>query len=598
MFINLYLTMALWMTLLIEAKMVLTRIFREEHYNYGRSSTYTIKMPSWPWAIIVPLLLLLGFFHGSFTLTIPMHIYILNAAITRVILLGVVHELTDDKAFLQKLPKLKWTKIKFAVAVIFIIVLLFATFIWPAFYQRSIGFWRADVMKSSITAFESGSIEMFPEITPEELRLTTADVAKSIAETKKSSSASWITSVHLGMYNRALSWICTVSETPVLGMLIFDANKIRELIIIPVTDATGEKAQVVPARMLFGEGLWWDKDANVHGSDSSALRTFSRGYVTQNDEGKFVVVTTSYFEQPFGPLYDSRIHVWDPITGDLLGEYTAGNAPAWIIQRWDESYLETMGTEFGHFRSTTNNDLDYWIGVPKYSDRSAEPSEPEGLRYQMWNNEINAVYIFDNARNEEIMELLIIATSQSTTVYSMDHLQFIGADDAKEAAISGLPPLADDREYRTPMALLYRIGSSVYYHIPIYSLSGEHYFPAYFTLVRAGDRTVIRKQASDFGGMLGAVHETYKLAGGELVKPPSEAIEISGIVEYKYNYTVNGSTTWILGIRAANGTTIEVYATASDFPRELVSRLIQLKIGDTITVIIDSNRNLIAPYFK
>jgi len=547
--------------------------------------------PWWAWIIAFLLLLLFGLVHGCFSMLMPMHLYFMWAIIIRLCIFWSVHESTDKKAFLQKIPQIKWTWLKGGITIFFAGLILVLLLAWPGFIPRTIGFTRANVMKSSVTEFKLGNVEMFPEIQPEELRLTTSGIARSIAETKKTSGASSITGTHLGEDNRTLSWISTVSETPVLGyFLIGDSNRIREKIVIPVTDATGEKAKVIDSKMFFAEGLWWQKDIRVHGTDRFPLRTFSRGYITENNEGESVAVTTSYFAMPFGALYDPKVHIWDPITGDLLGEYTPNDAPAWVVQRWDESYVEIMGDKFGDFRLTANNDLNYWIGTLYFSDRSADPSEPEGLRYQMWYNETTAVYIFDNKKNEEVMELLIIATKEGMTVYSMDHLKFIGADDAKETAISGLPALTGERTYKTPIALLYRIDSEVYYHIPIYTYSGGHYFPVHFALVRAYDRYLVRRSCDDYGGMIGAVKAAYEYVKGVPGPEPTEGTVINGtITEIHEPRTIEGSDEQFFIIEPDEGEGVRLlvkYALITDDER---FTFVSAKVGDWISVKVDKD---------
>jgi len=592
MYISLYITTALWLSGLIELVMIKRKLVRVGRYDHAKKEYYyeegEYSKGLWYAILVLSALGLfgLGFLHGFYSMLMPMHLYFIYVSLIRLSILWIVYELTDEKAFLQKLPKVEWTTIKATVAILVVCLPLILLLAWPGFIPRTIGYTRASVMKSIINEFKLGSVAMFPEIRPEELRLTTSAIAKSIAETKKTSGASWITSVHLGMYNGTLSWICTVSERPLWGsLLVGDSNRIKELIVVPVNDATGEKSKVVTARMFYSEGLWWQNDIRVHAADRFPLRTFSRGYVTENDEGRLVIVSTSYFEMPFGALYDPKIHVWDTITGELLGEYSPSNAPAWVVQRWDEEFVELMGDEFGDFRLTANNDLDYWIGTFYFSDRSADPSEPEGLRYQLWNGEITAVYIFDNKKNEEVMELLLIARKEGMYLYSMDHLKFIGPDDAKETAISGLPALTGERTYATPLALLYRIGSDVYYHIPIYTFSEGHYYPAYFALVRASDRFLVRKSCGAFGGMIGAVKAAYETLGAAPGPEPTEGTMINGTVVEKPE-----STRQWLTIKTDDGKTLKVLVKYELLKTdEEKAKIVYTKVGDRLSLLIDEN---------
>lgn len=591
MIISLFITMALWLSLLIEVRMIIKKLVREEG-GWGRDEpAYTegeISKPIWVLLILLfsVVFLLVGYWHGCYTLTVPMHMYFLWAVPVRVFIFWLVHELTDEKAFLQKLPKLGTGKVIALGVTLAIVVILGA--VWPAFVLRTISFTRANVMKSKIDDFKEGTKEMFPEIRPETLRLTTSGIAESIAKTKKTSAASYITGTHLGSYNNTLCWMSTISETPFWGWLVGDSNRIREVIIVPVTDSTGEKVTVLKMEMRYAEGLWFDKNIEVHASDRFPFRTFTRGYITMNEKGKLVYVTTSYFRVPFGALEDPKIHVWDFTTGDLLGEYDPHTAPEWVVQRWDEEYVETMGSEFGYFRKTADNDLDYSVGIFYQSDRAAEPSEPEGLRYQKWEEETTAVYIFDNKRNEDVMELLMIATKRGMTSYAMDKLQFIGADDAKETALSGLPQLSGDRTYSTPIALIYRVGAEVYYHVPVYTYSDRHYYPAYFVLVRAHDRFLIREPVGEHGGMVGAIKAVYEKLGAPVGPTPTEITAINGTLVYKDSYTKQGNQRWVLGLKLNDGRVVELLAKAETLTDKEISKILKMQVGDPAGFFVDT----------
>lgn len=590
MFINLFITLLLWLTLLIDLKKLEKWVAKKrEEITEGEFDRW--RRRRWPrgiragkriWIFVVALLSIAGFFHGIATMATPVHIYIIWAIVLRGGTYWAVHELTDEKAFLQKFPKLSLKK-KVGVAIT-VCGVLFLSFLYPAFCLRTVGFARASAMRGTMDKFEIGTVEMFPEIDPESLRVTTSGIARSIAELKRTSAASLVTSVHLGMYNGTLAWICTVSETPLFGRLLLGgSNRVREIIVVPVNDATGEKSILIPVKMTFGEGLWFQNGIKIHGTDRFPFRTFTRGYVTGHGED-IVLVTTSYFDGILA-LYDPKVHVWSLITGDLVGQYTPNDAPDWVVQRWDENYVENMGDKFGDFRWTSENELNYWNGVPYFSDRSADPSEPEGLRYQIWDDELTAVYLFDNKRNKEILELVMTATREGLTLYSVDHLKLLSPDDAKEAAIAGLPALPEKRQYRTPLALIYRIGSEIYYHIPIYTLAERHYYPAYFALVRTTDRSVFREDVGKHGGMTGAIKAVYELVGVE----PTEERTITGTLDTKYEYIEGGNTRYWLTIRTEEDALIDVLIKVESLTQEEVLKILKTDIGDGISVVVDQN---------
>ena len=603
MFAALFITMGAWASLLLDVKLVERQI---------KAVKPDFKIHEEVLAIIGGLLLITGYGHGCATLLIPIHIYLLWLVPLRMIALGLfllvgkiiakIAESTPEASLKEILFKPRRARVslralrlsKRALKIGFIIfvalILLFSPTGLPLI-NRVVGFSRASYMLEHFKAVSRGSIDLFPEIDPAQLRVTTSDIAKSIAEMKKTSAASWVTSVHLGMYKGELCWIATVSEPPAFGtFLVGDSNRLREVIVIPITDATGERAQVIRIGASYGEGLWFDRDIRVHAQDTFPTRTFSRAYLTWSPQhDKLVYVTTSYYEVPLGPLTDPMVHVWDPWTGSLLGEYRPEKAPDWVVQRWDEEWLEAMGAAFGEFRWTADNELNFWNGLPYYSDRSAEPAEPEGLRYQLWpGGELVGVYLFQNKRNPSLLELVIIAKKDGVYLYSLDHLGLISPSEAKAVAKSGLPALPSG-EYATPLALLYRIGAELYYHIPIFIKQDGHYYPAHFALVRATDRRLVRTSCAEFGGMREAVLAAYSQLRREAVRYAF----VNGTIVGKYEYVEGGNTRIWLDIRLENGTIVSVLAKVELLEPGDVYLLLSKDVGDYISVLVDEKHIVI-----
>lgn len=587
MFLNWYLTILLWLSLLVEIWKI------EKKLTYEGE-----KPPRWPLILFGIVFFLMGLLHGAYTMATPIHIYLFQALIIRILIYGFISAVTAEKPFSRILgfigeereSRLGGTEYSPKGRRVVIVIGLILILLIPAliFIPRSIGYWQATTFRGSVDEFKTGSVEMFPEINPEDLRVITSGIARSIAEIKRTSAESFVTSVHLGRYEGKLCFIATVSEKPWLGMLVGDSNRIREAIVVPVNDATGEKAKVVPFTANYAEGLWFGNAMNVHGNDMFPFRTFSRAYLTAMED-KLVCVTTSFIEIPFGPLIDPKVHVWDAVTGKLMAEYTPKDAPEWITQRWDESYLEVMGDAFGDYRWTSTNDLNYWTGLPVYSDRSADPSEPEGLRYQIWDGELTAVYLFDNKRNEQILELIAIATNEEITIYSVDHLGLLSPDDAKELAVSGLPALPEGRSYSTPIALIYRIGGRLYYHIPIYIKVGQRYYPAYFALVDCQSRALLREGTGEHGGMIPTVEALYEIVSGKI---PTEERKIEGTLKDRDIWVEAGNTRIWLTI-TTNETDIDVLAKAELLTPKEMNLLLDKEIGQPIIVKVDENNVVI-----
>ncbi len=600
MFAALLITMAAWASLLLDLKLVERQM---------RAVRPGFRIRNGVLATIGALLLVVGYGHGCATLLVPIHIYLMWLVLLRALALGAFVLAGKGLAKLAaSMPEVSLRDLLFkprkarrletrpralriskrglkigAIVLLALIVLLSP--IGVPLASRAVGFARASYMLEHFKAVGRGSIDLFPEIDPDQLRVTTSGIARSIAEMKKTSAASWVTSVHLGMYEGELCWIATVSEPPLFGSLLLgESNRLREIIVVPVTDATGERAKVVPLPASYGEGLWFDRDIRVHAQDMFPTRTFTRAYLTWSPEHhKLVYVTTSYYEVPFGPLTDPMVHIWDPQTGALLGQYRPEEAPDWVVQRWDEEWLEAMGAAFGEFRWTADNKLNFWNGLPYYSDRSAEPAEPEGLRYQMWpGGELVGVYLFQNKRNPSLLELVIIARRDGVYLYSLDHLGLISPSEAKAVAKSGLPALPSG-DYATPLALLYRIGNELYYHIPVFVKQEGHYYPAYFALVRATDRRLVRTSCAELGGLREAVLAAY----AQVRREAARYTVLNGTLVAKYEYVEGGNTRIWLDIKLENGTVVSVLAKVELLDPEDVRLLLAKEIGDYISVVVD-----------
>ena len=599
MFASLFITMGAWASLTFDIWYAGRAI---------RAVRPTLKLSKPVLVVIGAVLTLIGYAHGCGTLLIPAHIYFLWLIPLRIgvfIVIAMVGKLVARQV--EKMPEeitrfrdifalskrrkrplrmriSKKTVAKLTGVIALVLFILVAPIGIPLAF-RAISFARANHLLKTFKKVGKGSIELFPEIDPAQLRVTTSEIARSIAEREKTSAASWVTSVHLGMYKGELCWIATVSEPPIFGsLLVGDSNRLREAIVIPVTDATGERAQVIRIGASYGEGLWFDRDIRVHAQDMFPTRTFSRAYLTWSPQhDKLVYVTTSYYEVPLGPLTDPMVHVWDPWTGSLLGEYRPEKAPDWVVQRWDEEWLEAMGAAFGEFRWTADNELNFWNGLPYYSDRSAEPAEPEGLRYQLWpNGELVGVYLFQNKRNPSLLELVIIAKRDGVYLYSLDHLGLISPSEAKAVAKSGLPALPSG-EYATPLALLYRIGAELYYHIPIFVKQEGHYYPVYFALVRATDRRLIRTSYAEFGSMREAVSAAYSQLRREAVRYTF----VNGTIVGKYEYVEGGNTRIWFDIKLENGTIVSVLAKVELLEPRDVYLLLSKDVGSYISVLVD-----------
>jgi len=86
-----------------------------------------------------------------------------------------------------------------------------------------------------------------------------------------------------------------------------------------------------------------------------------------------------------------------------------------------------------------------------------------------------------------------------------------------------------------------------------------------------------------------AATNAFQMVGVKIVKE----IEVNGTLNEKYDYVESGNTKWLLNIELFNGTTLDVIAKAEMLNAENIAKIIHLKNGDPIAVLIDENKVVI-----
>jgi hypothetical protein len=145
-------------------------------------------------------------------------------------------------------------------------------------------------------------------------------------------------------------------------------------------------------------------------------------------------------------------------------------------------------------------------------------------------------------------------------------------------------------QWKSGNILMYSINGQLYYVVPYYKEEAAMLLPQMITVVNAKDQSVgfyIIQNPKDSNEVSMATTYAFQRIG---VKTTEETV-VNGTLIAKNEYVENGNTRWLLNIQLADGTTTEVLAKVEKLTtREDISKIINLKIGDTISVRVDTTK--------
>lgn len=144
-------------------------------------------------------------------------------------------------------------------------------------------------------------------------------------------------------------------------------------------------------------------------------------------------------------------------------------------------------------------------------------------------------------------------------------------------------------QWKSGNILMYSINEQFYYVIPYYKEEAAMLLPQMITVVNAQDQSMgfyTIQNPKDSNEVSMATTYAFQRIG---VKTTAETV-FNGTLVAKNEYIESGNTRWLLSIRLADETTIEVLAKVEKLTREGISKIVNLKIGDTISVRVDTTR--------
>ena len=457
---------------------------------------------------------------------------------------------------------------------------------------------NASVFNQMVT-FEPAGTPLFQnEIPNNMLRLTTEELAKSIALRSAAHFGSvQVGSAHITIYKGRLVWVVTMvppnlyGDNTVKGLVIVDANNPElDVEIIDKTFKVGEGLMYLPPFLtgnIQGNAYWGQSTADAYG----------RATLTPDDNGnwRYVLTTTqvqqwSFIAQPKG------VYIYNDV-GQVESFYDINQTPTWVTQRYDEGWLKSMISAWGGTRR--GNGFDIFAGgfawIPASTNR-VEISDDVRWIVDPDTNNITALVAVDFVGTAQTMAGLFKTTGTGIEYYNTTGLDIKSGLQAQNVIESHIL-MPTTGAYEAEMPLIYPINGENAWFVPLYwrTAQGES-TSAQETIKLAGLGIVDAVNLDHYTIVMTSENgKTYQ--GTDLVKEaksrfeagtvqPSNETTITGTLTNRFSYVNNGNTVYVVTI---NQTDYAVYTQNLDFTT--VSRIEKLPVGTTVSIIVNSNNN-------
>jgi hypothetical protein len=480
-----------------------------------------------------------------------------------------------------------------AVSAMMAIIVFSAVMLWQT--QAASGVNNASSFNQMLT-FEPAGTPLFQhEIPNNMLRLTTEELAKSIALRSGAHFGSVkVGSAHITMYKGRLVWVVTMippnlyGDNTIKGLVIVDANNPElDVEIIDKTFKVGEGLMYVPpfyTGNIQGNAYW----------DLSTADAYGRATLTTDDNGdwKYVLTATqvqqwTFVAQPKG------VYVYNEF-GQVENSYSMNQLPSWVTQRYDEGWLKSMISVWGATRRGNGFDIFArgFAWIPASTNR-VEISDDARWIVDPDTNRITALVPVDFVGEVQTMAGMFKTVDNGIEYYDTTGLDIKSGLQAQNVIESHIL-MPTTGAYEAEMPLIYPINGENAWFVPVYwriaqgqstseqatlKLTGLGIVDAvdldHYTIVMTGE------------GYQGAalVAEAKRRFEIGTVKPSNEKT-ITGTLNDRFSYVNSGNTIYVLTI---NQTDYAARTQTLDFAT--VSRIEKLRVGDTVTIIVNSNNN-------
>jgi hypothetical protein len=483
---------------------------------------------------------------------------------------------------------------KWLVASALIVTIIFSgVMLWQTQAASEVN--NASYFNKMLTFLPAGTPLFQHEIPNNMLRLTTEELAKSIALRSAAHFGSIrVGSAHITIYKSRLVWVVTMlppnlwGDNTIKGLVIVDANNPElDIEIIDKTFRVGEGLLLVPPLYTGnaqGNAYW----------EVSTADDYGRATLTadENGEWKYVLTATgvqqwTFIAQPTG------VYVYDD-AGRIEHSYGMYQIPDWVTQRYDEGWLKSMISAWGATRRGNGFD----IFARGFAWIPASPNRVEISDDARWivdpdTNRITALVPVDFVGEMQTMAGMFKTTDNGIEYYDTTGLDIKSGLQAQNVIESHIL-MPTTGAYEAEMPLIYPIDGEDAWFVPIYwrtargestseqetiKLTGLGIVDAvnldHYTIVMTGE------------GYQGAalVAEAKRRFEAGTIQPSNEKT-ITGTLADRFSYVNNGNTIYVLTI---NQTDYAARTQILDFTT--VSIIEKLPIGNTVTIIVNSNNN-------
>jgi hypothetical protein len=480
-----------------------------------------------------------------------------------------------------------------AVCAMIAIIMFSAVMLWQT--QAASGVNNASSFNQIVTFEPAGTALFRHEIPNNMLRLTTEELAKSIALRSAAHFGSVkVGSAHITIYKGRLVWVVTMippnlyGDNTIKGLVIVDANNPEiDVEIVDKTFKVGEELMYVPpfyTGNIQGNSYWEQSTADAYG----------RATLTPDDNGdwKYALTTTqvqqwTFVAQPKG------VYVYNEF-GQVENFYNMDQIPDWITQRYDEGWLKSMISVWGATRRGNGFDIFArgFAWIPASTNR-VDISDDARWIVDPDTNRITALVPVDFVGEVQTMAGMFKTVDNGIEYYDTTGLDIKSGLQAQNVIESHIL-MPTTGAYEAEMPLIYPIDGENAWFVPVYwriaqgqstseqatlKLNGLGIVDAvnldHYTIVMTGE------------GYQGAalVAEAKRRFEIGTAKPSNEKT-IAGTLNYKFSYVNSGNTIYVLTI---NQTDYLAHTQNLDFTT--VSRIEKLRVGDTVTVIVNSNND-------
>jgi len=483
---------------------------------------------------------------------------------------------------------------RWLVAVAMIAIVVFsAVMLWQTQAASRVN--NATSFNQMLTLEPAGTPLFQHEIAENMLRLTTEELAKSIALRSAAHFGSVRAgSAHITIYDGRLVWVVTMippnlyGDNTIKGLVIVDANN-------PELDI-----EIIDKPFKVAEGLMYIPPfytGNIQGNAYWGLSTadaYGRATLTPDNNGDWKSVLTATQVQPWTFIAQPKgVYVYNEF-GQVENFYNVDQTPDWVTQRYDEGWLKSMISAWGATRR--GNGFDIFAGgflwIPASTNR-VEISDDARWIVDPDTNRITALVPVDFVGEVQTMAGMFKTADSGIEYYDTTGLDIKSGLQAQNVIESHIL-MPTTGAYEAEMPLIYPINGENAWFVPVYWRTAKGQSTSeQETIKLAGlgivdavnlDHYTIVMTGEGYQGPALVAEAKRRFEAGAV--QPSNEKTITGTLNDEFSYVNSGNTIYVLTI---NQTDYAAYTQTLDFTT--VSRIEKLQIGDTVTIIVNSNNN-------